>query len=201
MITIEVTIEVSARCSAHITRLRDRVRRNHHEHLSTVPIGADLVAPLACDAADDNDGDQTSSGGDEQAVLDVIADYRANFVLINAAPFLSAHGINVNVWVDSEHADQFKFINPANPVPLELPEGTIVIKEHLDAQQEITGGTVMVKGPPGTDPSNGDWWYAKGDLLKGSLEVSGPGLASCLGCHSEVSKTDFLHGVAPANQT
>lgn len=160
-----------------------------------------FVAPLGCDVGEDNGDDNKDDPSiDEQAILDTLADYQANFELVNAAPLLSAHGIHVNVWVDSDHAAQYRLIDPDDPVSVEFAPGTIVVKEHLDNQMNVVGGTVMVKGPPGYDPSHADWWYAKGDLLGGSLAVSGPGLASCLGCHADVSGTDYLHGVAPANQ-
>jgi hypothetical protein len=156
------------------------------------------------DPGDGDPGDGDPGDGDpdidEQAILDAIADYPDTFVLINAAPFTSQHmGMMVNIWVDPNNAAQYKSIDPENPAPITLPEGAIIVKEHLDGD-DVAGGTVMVKGPAGYSPDDNDWWFAMGNLLGGELADSGPSLGGCIGCHSAVSETDYLFGVDSAEQ-
>jgi hypothetical protein len=181
----------------------------------TLSIAASIaLTAAACDgtstdesAADTETGDGDTETGDGDAsvdddeVLAAIADYPSSFVQINAEPLTSVHmggSVMVNIWVDPANAEQYMTIDPDNPAALELAVGAIVIKEHLDDQMNVAGGTIMVKGPAGYD-ANGDWWYGMGDL-QGSLAVSGPALADCLACHSALAQTDFLHGVAPEDQ-
>lgn len=157
-------------------------------------------------AGDDQSETETEGGAevDEAAVLAEIAGYRDNFVLINAAPFMSQHGpAMVNVYVNAANADQYRTIDPADHAgtATTFPEGTLVVKENIDEMGNPTGGTAMYKGPAGYNPDNNDWWFGMGDLLGSNLEASGPDLMGCLGCHDPLTDTDFLVGVAPDQQT
>ncbi|EDM78780.1 hypothetical protein PPSIR1_32317 [Plesiocystis pacifica SIR-1] len=162
------------------------------------------------ETAGDDQSDTETEGGvevDEEAVLAEIAGYQDNFTLINAAPFESgAHaggGIMVNVYVNSANAAQYKSINPDDPegTATTFPEGTIVVKEHLDDMGNPNGGTAMYKAPAGYNSDNNDWWFGMGDLLGSNLEASGPDLMGCIGCHSPLTDTDYLVGIPADQQT
>jgi hypothetical protein len=154
------------------------------------------------DTTGDGDGDP-GDGVDEAAIIAEAMGYQG-WVLINAAPFMSSgHDggmATVNVYVPPDLAAQFKMIDPASPMATEFAEGSIIVKEHLDAMGMPAAGTIMYKGPAGYSPDSGDWWWGMGDVLGGALEDSGPDLAGCIGCHSPQTTTDWVFGVPPANQ-
>ena len=151
----------------------------------------------------DGDGDGDPAGIDEAAIIAEAMGYQS-WVLINAAPFVSAgHDggtATVNIWVPQDLAAQYKAIDPANPVETAFPEGSIIVKEHLDDMGVATAGTIMYKGPAGYSEGSGDWWWGVGDVLGGTLDNSGPDVAGCIGCHSAVPTTDWVFGVPPADQ-
>ncbi|NVB39453.1 cytochrome P460 family protein [Pseudenhygromyxa sp. WMMC2535] len=139
---------------------------------------------------------------DEQAILDSIASYREDFVLINAAAFTSEHGgATVNVYAEPGVADAFRAIDPENPVDTTLPVGALIVKEVIDEMGDPVSGTVMFKAEAGYNPELGDWWFGAGDLIGGELSASGPDVGNCVGCHQEVAQTDYVYGVPPADQT
>ncbi|KIG13629.1 hypothetical protein DB30_07837 [Enhygromyxa salina] len=149
------------------------------------------------------DGDGDPGGVDEAAIIAEAMGYQS-WVLINAAPFMSAgHDggmATVNVWVPPDLAAQYKAIDPANPMATEFAEGSIIVKEHLDDMGMPAAGTIMYKGPPGYSEGSGDWWWGMGNVLGGELASSGPDLAGCIGCHSPQTTTDWVFGVPPADQ-
>ena len=93
----------------------------------------------------------------------------------------------------------YKTIDPDNPSEITLPEGMLVVKEHLDAEGQPSGYTMMYKGPPGTNADTEDWWFARVGA-DGNLKESGaPGF--CVGCHSVAEETDWLFGVPLDNRS
>ena len=159
------------------------------------------------DASGDGDGDAATGDGDgdggddmDAMIIEMAQDY-TNWNLVNAAPFQSAghDGGNavVNIYVPDAIADQYKAIDPANPQPTTFAEGSIIVKEHVDAEGNYVMATVMYKGPDGFSES-GNWWWAMGDLVGGEM-MTGQ-LDGCIGCHSAYPDTDWLVGVPAADQ-
>lgn len=150
------------------------------------------------------DGDGDASGVDEAAIIAEAQGYK-DWVLINADPFQSAGHDGgmavVNIYVPQAAADQYRAIDPANPVETTFAEGTIIVKEHVDDAGEYVMATVMAKGPEGYSEGSGDWWWGMGDLAGGALDASGPDLMGCIGCHSAYPTTDWLVGVPADQQT
>ncbi|NJK31444.1 MAG: cytochrome P460 family protein [Deltaproteobacteria bacterium] len=166
-----------------------------------------LVATLAlagcpADDGDDEVGDETGEPPtiDEAAVVASALDYADGLTLINAAPFASAHeaGIDVNVFVDPVNVAAYAALDPNDPGPADFPEGTLVVKEHL-VEGSATEITIMYKGPAGFDPEHRDWWWGVA-TLDGTVQASGAGVATCIGCHESVAESDYLYGVDPGNQ-
>jgi len=167
------------------------------------------MAPTGCTEEADEVGAEGETGGDgdgdsdldEAAVIAAAMGYRDNFVLINAAPFASAHmGAMVNIYAHPDVADQYKAIDQDAPVATSFPEGAMFVKENIDGEGNPDGGTIMYKGPVGYSEGSGDWWFGMGDILAGELADSGPDLGGCIGCHEGLSETDWLQGVAADNQ-
>ena len=77
--------------------------------------------------------------------------------------------------------------------------GTVIVREVLDARGQITKLTVMAKGPPGYDPSLGDWWFAVTDPRGVPLTENGVvqlgRMNQCHNCHLDRGRDDFLFGV------
>ena len=69
-----------------------------------------------------------------------------------------------------------------------LNVGTVIVREVLDAQGAISSITAIAKGPPGLDPTLGDWWFAKADP-SGSHS-----------CHVPRAAEDYLFGVPRTDQ-
>lgn len=174
-----------------------------------------VLLPLAgCPVDDDGDdggddagastgmADDGSTGEaalfDEAEVIAAAADYETSLTKINAEPFASQHGLaaTVNVYVSSDVADLYRGIDPDAPAEVAVPEGTLVVKEHLDGDGAFAGFTMMYRGPDGYDAAGGDWFWALVNA-EGATQLSGS-LGSCIGCHQPASS--FLFGVPADNQ-
>lgn len=151
---------------------------------------------------DSDDGTDTGGGAvvDEAAVVADAVGYATKFTKVNVNPIASAHagGIDVNIWVKPP-IDSYRSVNPESPAAISFAPDTLIVKEHLDGMGAPTGMTIMFKAQGGYDPTNNDWWWAAADL-EGNVMASGPGLADCVGCHTDVALTDFVYGVPAANQ-
>jgi hypothetical protein len=69
------------------------------------------------------------------------------------------------------------------------PEGSIIVKENMDAGQEVTGYTVMAK-VDGFSEESDDWFWARYDL-DGSARAAGA-VQSCIVCHGGVADNDYV---------
>jgi hypothetical protein len=161
--------------------------------------GSDSQADGATEAADGSDTG-TPDAIDEDAELARAAAYETNLVQINATPFASQHGLaaTVNTWVSPEAEAAFAALDPAAPVAPALDPGTMVLKEHLDAEGNKDGYLMMVKGPVGYAPDASDWWWARVDGTGATQETGQVGF--CLGCHNAVAASGHLFGVPLDNR-
>jgi len=171
-----------------------------------------LSLPLACgDDGGDDDGasgsigdDSTGAdpGFDEAEVIAMAATYATSLEKINDQPFASAHGLAdmVNVYVDAGAAATYRSLDPMAPVEVDLPEGTLIVKEHLDAAGAFSGYLLMYRGPEGYAPETGDWLWAATNAAGDTVE-SGPsgGVDFCIDCHTPAPS--FVFGVEADNQS
>jgi hypothetical protein len=119
---------------------------------------------------------------------------------INARPYttpLAPFGINCYVTGDIAG---YRKIHPEQPgANVTVARGTVIVREVLDARGQISKLTVMAKGPPGYDPSLGDWWFAVTDPRGAPLVENGAvmlgRLTQCHDCHLDRARDDFLFGV------
>ena len=137
-------------------------------------------------------------------MLAALSSYKT-FTKINSAPFASAAGaFDVNV-LASEASTSYANIHPESTGSrVVLPIGTVIVREVLDANNAITKLTVMAKGPPGADPTLGDWWFGVTDphgvpqIVDGIPQI-GP-MPACQACHLPRSGDDYLFGVASTDE-
>ena len=52
--------------------------------------------------------------------------------------------------------------------------GTVIVRSVLDASGNVSKLTLMAKGPPGYDPSIGDWWFGETDPTGAAWRLSRP---------------------------
>jgi hypothetical protein len=141
----------------------------------------------------------------DQAITETARTYKMDFSKIDAAAYqstLGAFNINLYVWGD---ARDYRGIHPETlGSNADLPVGTVIVREVLDAQGGIDKLTLMAKGPRGYDGTLGDWWFGELDaqgapiVKEGQLRVGR--LADCHGCHVPRASDDYLFGVPKANQ-
>jgi len=155
--------------------------------------------------------DAAAAGGQTQHVLEAF-DYKmlveagrvGGFTQINAAPYPSTLGaFNINVLVN-DNARQYRAIHPdTTGTSVEIPIGTMIVRQVLDASGHVTKVTLMAKGPLGYDPTLGDWWFGVTDPdgvpLSDASGLQLGKLTACHSCHIPRSTDDFLFGV-PGNK-
>ena len=82
-----------------------------------------------------------------------------------------------------------------------VPPGTLIVRAVVDANDAVSKLTLMLKGPAGTNPDLGDWWFAETDPSGVPLDDDAGALVGrltgCYGCHLPRSGDDFLFGVPP----
>jgi hypothetical protein len=111
-------------------------------------------------------------------------------------------GSFIDAWVSSSGYAEYSKINPAaTGSEANLPAGTIVVREVLDASGNVTKLTLMCKGPTGYNEALGDWWFAETDPAGNPIvEDAGGGaivgrVDACYSCHTPRSDDDYLFGV------
>lgn len=140
----------------------------------------------------------------DSAVVDELDDYR-DFSQINRSAYSSTLGtFKINVFTSNAKRD-YKRIHPeATNTQIELPPGTIIVREVLDSDGEVAKLTLMTKGEPGYDPRIGDWWFGVTDpdgeplFENGRLQLGR--LEECHGCHLPRAADDYLFGVPSIDQ-
>ena len=69
------------------------------------------------------------------------------------------------------------------------PDGSIVVKDNLNAARELVAITVMAK-VEGYAPETGDWFWAR-YAPDGTVQAAGA-IASCIVCHQGVASNDYV---------
>lgn len=123
---------------------------------------------------------------------------------INARPYVSAIGdFDINVFVAGDAADYRRIHPETTGSGATVTPGTVIVRAVLDASGNVSKLTLMAKGPPGYDPSIGDWWWGVTDptgtpLVEDGVTQVGR-LTACHTCHLPRAGDDFLFGV-PAGE-
>jgi hypothetical protein len=98
-------------------------------------------------------------------------------------PGQSPHGEFHRIYVHPVLADSLPVGGGA------APNGSIVVKCNLDADDEVKNFTVMAK-VPGYDPAHNDWFWAMYDP-EGAVLAQGR-VQGCIDCHDILRSNDFL---------
>ncbi len=168
-----------------------------------LPLAVVLAGMWAVGCADSTD--MTLSDDEIDAtVLARIASYDG-MPRVNAQPYRSELGaFDVNNFVTGD-ISAYRRIHPEQrDSDVRVAVGTTIVREVLDAQGKTEKLTVMAKGPPGFDPSLGDWWFGVTDPMGAPLVENGTPmigrLVNCHDCHRERDRDDFLFGVPSSAQ-
>lgn len=137
-------------------------------------------------------------------IIDELDDYDS-FSQINRDAYSSTLGaFKINVFTSAAKRD-YKQIHPeTSQSRIELPPGTIIVREVLDSDGEVAKLTLMAKGYSGYDPRIGDWWFGVTDpdgvplFEDGRLQLGR--LEECHGCHLPRAEDDYLFGVPSLDQ-
>ena len=141
--------------------------------------------------------------GDGATAIEDEASRYPTFEKINVRPFPTAQhqgNPDVNVWTNELATEPYRMLSSGTTTDPEVPIGSMIVKEMLDASGAPPILTVMAKQPAGFDPEHGDWWY-------GRLEVDGTATSSrfvgkvtfCIACHAGAGGGGYLFGVAADN--
>ncbi|MCX4244991.1 hypothetical protein [Paraliomyxa miuraensis] len=135
---------------------------------------------------------------DEAEVIELAGQYATALVQINDQPFTSQHALAaaVNVFVDPAAADLYRMLDPVAPVELAFPEGTLLVKEHLDGDGAFIGYNLMYRGPEGFAPDSSDWYWAR--VTAAGVAAESGAIDYCINCHAAAPGHAF--GVAVDNR-
>jgi hypothetical protein len=174
--------------------------------------GATLLT--ACLSAMDAPSSNPAAGGasvDDAQILASVAGgaYRhgTRFVPVSAAAYPSAIAAqtSINVWVTAADYAAYTRISPdASGSGASLAPGAIIVREVLDASGAVAKVTLMAKGPPGYNPTVGDFWFGVTQpdgtpmVDQGTAEVGK--VSACFGCHMPRASDGFLFGVPAADR-
>ena len=139
----------------------------------------------------------------DEETLELVQRYQAMAKINARGPYTSTLGpFTINCYVTGDVVDYRKIHPDQAGANVTVARGTVIVREVLDASARVTKLTVMAKGPPGYDPSLGDWWFAVTDPRGVPLEENGAvlrgRLTQCHDCHVDRSRDDFLFGVRSA---
>lgn len=135
----------------------------------------------------------------DESSLAVTSSYQT-LTKLNAQPYTSDLGpFTINCFVGGDVTDYRKIRPDRAGANVKLTPGTVIVREVLDASGQVSKLTVMAKGPPGYDPTLGDWWFAVTDpsgvpLTEDGVVLRGR-LTQCHNCHIDRARDDFLFGV------
>jgi hypothetical protein len=127
------------------------------------------------------------------------------FTKISKAAYPSTlGGFTINVMTNQDSRDYRKIHPEATGSQTVILPGTLIVRQVLDPDGAVTKVTLMAKGPPGYDPSIGDWWFGvtdpSGAPLSDDSGVQAGRLTACHGCHLPRADDDYLFGVPVDNQ-
>jgi hypothetical protein len=140
----------------------------------------------------------------DETSLERVEIYRRAMARINARPYTSGIGpFAINCYVAGDLPDYRKIHPEQAGANVTVDRGTMIVREVLDAGGQVAKLTIMAKGPPGYDPSLGDWWFAVTDPRGVPLVEDGGlllgRLTQCHDCHVDRPRDDFLFGVPSGN--
>jgi hypothetical protein len=142
---------------------------------------------------------ETSGGELDAMVLDRVNSYHAT-AKINAQPYTSDLGpFKINCYVAGDVAAYRKIHPDRTGANVTVAGGTVIVREVLGAGGQVDKLTVIAKGPPGYDPSLGDWYFGVTDpqgtplVQNGAVQLGR--LTQCHDCHLDRARDDFLFGV------
>jgi len=146
---------------------------------------------------------------DETAILSTLKTFRSSpgFAKLNAEAYLTDLGtgalINVHVSMNG-FASYASIVPEATGSGVEVPEGTLIVREVKDASGTVKSLTLMYKGPKGYNPDLDDFWFGVTDPDGTPVQQDGQAkvgkLAECYGCHLARSDDGYLFGVPAANR-
>lgn len=140
-------------------------------------------------------GASEGSEVDADAILAQAMAYDQELTLLTPAPELSethSDAASVRVWGSPSAVDLFLSIDPDDPTQeVSFAEGTMLVKEHLDEELEVSGITVMYKGPEGYDPDARDWFWAR---VRGGERTHVGRVQWCIDCHEVAFNSDLVVG-------
>ena len=152
-----------------------------------------------------------SGNVDEASILASVAGgaYRqgARFEAVSGAPYPSAIAAqtDVDVFVTTADYAMYARISPdQSGSGASLTPGATIVREVLDASGAVSKLTLMVKGPPGYNPTVGDFWF--GVTTPDGTPVVDNGVtqlgkvSACFGCHMPRASDGFLFGVPRADR-
>jgi hypothetical protein len=127
------------------------------------------------------------------------------FSRVNRAPYPSTVGaFSIDVFVNQDLRGYRRIHPETTGSGVMVSVGTIIMREVLDAQDQVTKVTLMAKQAAGYDSTLGDWWFGVTDPAGTPLDDgTGPQvgrLTECHGCHLPRAQDDFLFGVPQAVQ-
>lgn len=168
----------------------------------TMPItnGAPAETGSASDPAPDAGAALTPTAFDLQTMEKVMQYKTRGFQQVNRISYASTLGaFEINVYVAGDAATYWR-IHPETDAstPLTLNVGTVIVREVLDAQGAVSSITAIAKGPPGFDPTLGDWWFAKADPSGTPSQIGA--VTACHSCHVPRAADDYLFGVPKTDQ-
>jgi hypothetical protein len=161
-----------------------------------VLLGASACYPAPPEAAD--------LGTSEDAILTAVRTMEGSetFAAMNGAAYVTAlpSAAFINVFVSAEGHDGYAAIAPEREGSgSSVPEGTLIVREVLDADGAVATLTLMYKGAPGYNPDLGDFWFGvtnpAGEPAVEDGVVQLGRLEACYGCHLDRPDDDFLFGV------
>lgn len=169
-----------------------------------------LAATLALTGCGDDTPATTGGGTTAFGEADIVAAYGSftttGFTQISTTGVASQHQLAdlVIVWAaNGAVATDYAAIDPddADATAGPFPEGSIIIKQHLDAAGVADGSAlVMGKMAAGFNPDANDWWWGR-FTETGSLADKGV-VGYCIDCHraNGFDTTDYLGGVETGNK-
>lgn len=121
---------------------------------------------------------------------------------VNAQPYASAIGsFDIDVFAAGDLAS-YRAIHPEDTGShLHVAAGTVIVRAVVDGGA-VSKLTIMAKGPPGYDPTLGDWWFGVTDPAGKPMFDNGVAqigrLTACHSCHAQRASDDFVFGVPRA---
>lgn len=166
--------------------------------------GDDPLDETADDAGDES-ADETAGMPmtvDEAAVLEAANAFATTMDKVSDEPRTSQHALadTVNFYVPAEHRELYLSIDPDAPTEATFPEGTLLVKENLDAEGNSDGYFAMYKGFQGYDPEGNDWYWLRVDGAGATGNAGKVGF--CKDCHGggSAAVSDFVFGVPLDNR-